>query len=755
MKRAWAIVPWFAAASFSQPIIVDHTCIGIFQIPAGSVEAAKERLHIAYGYTSHGSQIVSGMSGLVDFMNGRGTEHDLFAFNEDGSGGALHLTSGDGNDRLENDAGYYPDWVNETRSFLGDPDGRGRGSSHPEFNVIMWAWCGQLSGYGTDDVNRMYLDEMNRLERDYPGVTFVYMTGHSDGSGLEGDLHRNNRTILDYCIRNEKVLFDFYDIECYDPDGNYFGDRHVNDACDYDGGNWAREWQDRHTEGVDWYACDAAHTEPVNGNMKARAAWWLWARLGGWGGPVSDPTPPTVPGRPRASVSGPTTVDLAWDPSTDSESGVSLYRIYRDGTRIGSSTSTAASDPAAVPGRTHEYRVTAVNGAGTESGRSAAATATLPADALPPSTPGGLTAVPFSSSRIDLAWDASTDNTAVALYRITRNGEEAARTEETFWSDTGLSPKTEYVYRVSAVDAAGNESDPSDPVSAATLDPDLTPNTVRLENTDEVDDTYIFESDPEANFGGECCLGEIDRFLIRFALPPNLAGKRILSADLELFVWNQSDYHAGESLKVHLLTRSWDENGATWLNARDGVPWSSPGGDADPAGPVASIPHRPDPSEWDHAFYPAADVTPEVQAWVDGTVPNFGFLVIRDGQTEIGLKSSEYEEGSRPRLEITWTDPPAPGGVDAGPAAAFRLLGCYPNPFNSGTTIRFDLASREDVEIRVFDLRGREVGALAAGFLEAGPHGVRFSADRLASGLFVYSIRAGSGRSTGKMLLTR
>ncbi len=36
---------------------------------------------------------------------------------------------------------------------------------------------------------------------------------------------------------NNKVLYDFYDIECYDPDDRYFGDQYVNDDCSYTGGD--------------------------------------------------------------------------------------------------------------------------------------------------------------------------------------------------------------------------------------------------------------------------------------------------------------------------------------------------------------------------------------------------------------------------------------------------------------------------------------------------------------------------------------
>ncbi|RPJ06253.1 MAG: hypothetical protein EHM28_10405 [Spirochaetaceae bacterium] len=36
------------------------------------------------------------------------------------------------------------------------------------------------------------------------------------------------------------------------------------------------------TAGTDWYNCGATHSMSLNANMKAYAAWWLWARLAGW-----------------------------------------------------------------------------------------------------------------------------------------------------------------------------------------------------------------------------------------------------------------------------------------------------------------------------------------------------------------------------------------------------------------------------------------------------------------------------------------
>ena len=117
------------------------------------------------------------------------------------------------------------------------------------------------------------------------------MTGHLDGSGEAGNLARNNNIIREFCKSHGKVLYDFADIESYDPDGSYFGDKYATDACDYDSDgdktpdrNWATDWQNAHSRGVDWYDCEAAHSQPVNANMKAYAAWWLMARLAGWPG---------------------------------------------------------------------------------------------------------------------------------------------------------------------------------------------------------------------------------------------------------------------------------------------------------------------------------------------------------------------------------------------------------------------------------------------------------------------------------------
>jgi len=222
------------------------------------------------------------MNGLVAFANGGGKGlslgENVFAWNDGGIGEALDLHDY----AMGGDVGYYPQWVDNTRAYLNNP-------GNADVNVIMWSWCGQVdSKYHGNRLFSEYIDPMEQLEQMYPDVTFVYMTGHVDHAD-DASNKAANQLIRDYCEANNKVLFDFADIESHDPDGTYYAFPHDN--CAYYAsragallGNWARDWQNTHVVNVDWYSCSSAHSEPLNANLKAYAAWWLFARLGGWPG---------------------------------------------------------------------------------------------------------------------------------------------------------------------------------------------------------------------------------------------------------------------------------------------------------------------------------------------------------------------------------------------------------------------------------------------------------------------------------------
>ena len=102
----------------------------------------------------------------------------------------------------------------------------------------------------------------------------------------------------------------------------------------------------------------------------------------------------------------------------------------------------------------------------TDSGTTACHGAT--SDTTPPTAPASLTGATTSPGRVDLSWSASTDNVAVTGYNVYRNGAYVGSTTAATYSDTTVQPGTAYSYTVSAHDAAGNTSQPSNTATVIT-----------------------------------------------------------------------------------------------------------------------------------------------------------------------------------------------------------------------------------------------------------------------------------------------
>lgn len=258
------IISFKAICGNAEAIIIDHNCCKITDVPASWVETSKTQFKIAYGHTSHGSQIPTGMDLLAQ------PSGSIYQYNNGSN--TLYLNDASA---LSGDLGN-PDrttWAEETRTLLNN--------NTLNINMIMWSWCGQVDG-SQNEINT-YLSLMNQLEIDYPQIKFVYMTGHLNGSGVEGNVNVRNEQIRKYCRDNAKILFDFADIESYDPDGNYFLAQEANDGCDYNGGNWAEQWCEKHPGECD-FSCSCAHSHCLNCYQKGKAFWWMLARVAGWDG---------------------------------------------------------------------------------------------------------------------------------------------------------------------------------------------------------------------------------------------------------------------------------------------------------------------------------------------------------------------------------------------------------------------------------------------------------------------------------------
>jgi hypothetical protein len=85
----------------------------------------------------------------------------------------------------------------------------------------------------------------------------------------------------------------------------------------------------------------------------------------------------------------------------------------------------------------------------------------------------------------------------------------------------------------------------------------------------------------------------------------------------------------------------------------------------------------------------------------------------------------------------------------------FTLKQNFPNPFNPSTTIEFTLPKSEFVELKVYNILGKEVSTVVSNKLNQGNHTYSFDGKNLASGIYYYQLTAGDYREVKKMILLR
>jgi hypothetical protein len=95
-------------------------------------------------------------------------------------------------------------------------------------------------------------------------------------------------------------------------------------------------------------------------------------------------------------------------------------------------------------------------------------------------------------------------------------------------------------------------------------------------------------------------------------------------------------------------------------------------------------------------------------------------------------------------------DDALPGMVET-----FRLHQNFPNPFNPVTVINYQIATASHITLTVFDVLGRKVKVLIDEPQMAGDYSISFDASTLASGIYVYKLRAGGFEQSRKMILIR
>ena len=193
---------------------------------------------------------------------------------------------------------------------------------------------------------------------------------------------------------------------------------------------------------------------------------------------VADTEAPSVPADVKATDVTETTAKLTWSEATDNV-GVAGYNVYVNEAKVNDTLVTGTEYALTELTEATEYavRVTAVDAAENESARSEAATFTTlkkeePKDTEAPSVPTAVAAADITQTTAKVTWDASTDNVGVVGYNVYVNEAKvnASPVTVTEYDLTGLTEATEYTVRVTAVDAAENESARSEAVTFTTLE---------------------------------------------------------------------------------------------------------------------------------------------------------------------------------------------------------------------------------------------------------------------------------------------
>lgn len=551
-----------------------------------------------------------------------------------------------------------------------------------------------------------------------PGVRYYWAIKSQDACGLLSDLGSRHFFTVAHGAAVDAVIASPLEGSCYGPSISF---QTVADPL-----------IQRHEFEIQTAAGEPAHTSAAAGHTalisgiaqgdyrwRARVksctsigdAWGAWTE---WENFAIDSTGPEFAGPPTSSTHTASEwtrlnfVQTNWAPATD-ECGIEAYWYVWDQTSdtVPDGTNAVAGDSSGLQsvletGDNHWFHLAAIDSAGNMSAIQHLGPFTI--DATPPSKPVVSSELPSGSwlnaQDLTVVWDASTDeHTGVAGYSIgwTQALEyvlDNVIDETDFTSTLQSVPEGRNSFHVKAIDLVGNAS------SQAKYD------------------LFVDRGDP-------------------FVAPFDVSGEFTTGDFVEVNYHGYHDALTPRSLLTLEISYTKDD-GLTWYAAEV---CSSPAGvDCDPSG------------KWPPEGVSAENERPYWRLpWVETTSPVYARVAVVDRAGNRGFRTSQTGV-----VILTTT------GVDQGvPVLAFELSGNVPNPFNPSTTIRYAVPHSSPVTLTVYDVAGRRVRTLVDQ-AQTGParysvvwDGTDESGGRVASGMYVYRLRAGQFSETQRMVLIK
>lgn len=132
------------------------------------------------------------------------------------------------------------------------------------------------------------------------------------------------------------------------------------------------------------------------------------------------------------------------------------------------------------------------------------------------------------------------------------------------------------------------------------------------------------------------------------------------------------------------------------------------------------------------------------------SIGHYSFLWFVEATDGVYITQSDPQPGFYISMNDLTTDAPT---VSA--PAKLALDQNYPNPFRAATTMYFSTSVPGRVTLKVYDLLGKEIQTVASGQMDAGQHSVRFNANNLPAGMYIYKLNAEGKTFTKRMTILR